>query len=221
MKKDKKFLLKVIFLKDAANEYVTATNEAYKFICYFIDSKYENISKNIAEFLDIELIFFNEARNIFNYFQNIKRNVSTIKQSFMPPKRNYDASNFIRGKALLNLNVEDLMKSSTCFSGIIDGTGKSTISNEKKPTNEFNRTSSFQNSNKKETPLLNPYLGNDNKPFSNFYGSNIGNSNPFQNNNDNNNNPFINNNYPQQPQERKNPYSEGPSGDNPFDKPNI
>jgi len=223
-KDEEKYLRNIKKYKDAAKAYVDATNEAYKFICYFIDSKYENISKNIAEFLDIELIFFNEARNIFNYFQNIKRNVLTIKQSFMPPQRNYDASNFIRGKALLNLNVEDLMKSSTSISGVIEGTGKSTISNEKKTNNEYNRTPSFQNSNQKETPLLNPYLGNDNKHFSNFYGSNIGNSNPFQNNNnniENNNNPFVNNNYPQQPQERKNPYSDGTSGENPFDKPNI
>jgi hypothetical protein len=221
-KDEEKYIRNIKKYKDAANEYVVATNDAYKFICYFIDSKYENISKNIAEFLDIELIFFHEARNIFNYFQNIKRNVLTIKQSFIPPKRNYDASNFIRAKSLLNVNVEDLMKSSTNISGIIEGTGKPVNLNENKTKNEFYRTPSFNNSNKKETPLLNPYIDSDNKPFSNFYSSNIGNSNPFQKNNvENNNNPFINNNYPQQPEQKKNPYSEGSSGENPFDKPNI
>ena len=71
-KDEEKYIRNIKKYKDAANEYVVASNEAYKYICYFIDSKYENISKNIAEFLDIELTFFKEAKTIFKFFQNIK-----------------------------------------------------------------------------------------------------------------------------------------------------
>ncbi len=134
-KEEEKFIRNIKKYKDAANEYVIATNDAYKFICLFLDTKYEIVSIGIAEFLDIELIFYREAAEIFKYFNNIKRNVLTIKQTFSPPVRNYDASNFIRGKALLNLNIEDLAKDKTCISGTIGGkTDSSNIAN-KEPNN--------------------------------------------------------------------------------------
>ena len=216
-KDEKKYIRNIKKYKDAANEYVVASNEVYKYICYFIDSKYENISKNIAEFLDIELTFFKEAKTIFKFFQNIKRNVLTIKQSFIPPKRSYNACNFIRGKSILKLNVDDLMKSSKKNSGVIEGKGKTVSSNEKIINNELNGTSSSQNLNQKETLVLNPYAGSSNKSLSNLFGSDIGNSISF----DYNNNPFIDNSIAKQLEERNNSYSEGDSGENPYSKPNI
>ena len=216
-KDEKKYIRNIKKYKDAANEYIVSTNEAYKYICYFIDSKYENISKNIAVFLDIELAFFNEAKTIFNFFQNIKKNVLTIKESFIPPKRSYNAYNFIRGKALLTLNVDDLKKYSKKNSEVIEGKGKTISSNEKKINNEFIRNSSFDISNQKEIPILNPYSSSDNKSLSNLFGSDIGNPIII----DYNNNPFIDKNYLQQPEERNNSYSEGASGENPYSKPNI
>ena len=50
--------------QDEAKEYNETTNDPYKFICYFIDSKYENLSIGLAEFLDIELIFYFEVNYI-------------------------------------------------------------------------------------------------------------------------------------------------------------
>ena len=250
-KEEEKFIRNIKKYKDAANEYVIATNDAYKFICLFLDTKYEIVSIGIAEFLDIELFFYREAAEIFKYFNNIKRNVLTIKQTFSPPVRNYDASNFIRGKALLNLNIEDLAKDKTCISGTIGGkTDSSNIAN-KEPNNPNlfkSNTYSFsdyqnnknknqnqnmnpyqnqnQNQNNYKNTILNPYVNGQNQPQAsyNFYKSNIDNSVP---------DPFSNNNQsciPTNPymdnkappaQMPKNPYSRGVSGDNPFTKPNI
>ena len=66
-KDEEKFWRNVKKYQDSSKEYVASTNDAYKFMCYLLDSRYENISISIAEFLDIELTFFTEATNIFNY----------------------------------------------------------------------------------------------------------------------------------------------------------
>ena len=219
-KEEEKFLRNIKKYKDAANEYVVATNDAYKFMCLFLDTKYEIVSIGIAEFLDIELIFYHEAAEIFKYFQNIKRNVLTIKQTFSPPVRNYEASNFIRGKALLNLNIEDLSKDKTCISGTIGGkkdssninnneqnnasllksntyyytdylNNKNNINNNNKNTNPFQNQNQNQNNN--NNTILNPYINGQNPPQAsyNFYKANIDNSIPDPFNNNKNNQSFI------------------------------
>ena len=188
-KEEEKYERNIQKYKDAAKEYIETTNDAYKFMCYFIDSKYENVSIGLAEFLDIELIFYYEAYQIFIYFKNIKRNVLSIKQSFKPPIRNYDASNYIRGKELLNSNIETI-------SGVIKGnpaySRKNTNDNEMKRNNTYSNPSSFMNSK-------NPYknINQTSNPFDT--NNNIDNSipDPFGNNNNNNfnNNPPLSKNF--------------------------
>ena len=237
-KEDEKYMRNIKKYQDAAKEYVDATNDAYKHICYFIDSKYQNVSIGVAEFLDIELIFYYEVSSIFNYFRGVKRNVLTI--TFKPPIRDYEASNFIRGKALLNLNIDDMMKNKTNLSGVIPGnpdySHKSTINNDLNKNNTYPSQSSFMNNNtnninmnnNNQPLILNPYSNyNENQSLSsyNYYKSNIDNSapDPFCNKKEDEykNNPFVNKN--DQPLEKKNPYDSrmGHTGDNPFDKPNI
>ena len=240
-KNEEKYMRNIKKYKDAAKGYTDATNEAYKFICYFIDSKYENVSIGVAEFLEIELNFYSEVALTFNYFRNIRRNVLAIKKSFHPPIRNYDASNFIRGKALLNLNIEEIMKNGTKFSGVIEPnpnyTKENSINNNEQNKTNFNSYSkqpSFMgnfNTNAQNNPplILNPYNSYNNKVQSsssyNYNNSNIPDSisDPFGNNkkDEGSDNPFV----PKidQSQEKRNPYNQGSSfsGDNPFDKPNI
>ena len=57
-KDEEKYMRNIKKYQDAAKEYADATNDAYKHICYFIDSKYQNVSIGVAEFLEIELIFY-------------------------------------------------------------------------------------------------------------------------------------------------------------------
>ena len=244
-KDEERFTRNIKKYQDAAKAYVDATNEAYKFICYFIDSKYENVSIGVAEFLDIELIFYLEAYKIFNYFRNIKNNVLTIKQSFKAPIRNYEAADYIRGKSLLNLNVEEMMKNTVNISGVIEGKSDNSNKNEiKNEKNNFNNNSSsfhqnqssFSNNNNNfsnnynnhynPNTLLNPYTNNQNQQSTSygFYKSNVDNNHindPFSSNNPNN--PFLQNNNNNTPSQPRNPYSQGSSyiGENPFNKPNI
>ena len=110
-------------------------------ICLFLDQRYETVSIGLVEFLDIEKTFFFEAATIFSYFNNIKVNVLSIKQNYKPPVRNYDACNYIRGKGLLNLSVEDLAKDKTKIEGIIPG--KNDSSKTKNNNNNFSKRYTF------------------------------------------------------------------------------
>ena len=235
-KDEEKFWRNVKKYQDSSKEYVASTNDAYKFMCYLLDSRYENISISIAEFLDIELTFFTEATNIFNYFKNIKNNVLAIKQSFKQRNITYDAANFIRGKDLLNKSIQELKLSDTYITGIIEGTpsekSQNNINNLNNTNNGMNKSNAFNqnqysmmNSNLSQGTLYNPYNNSMSvTPSYNYGNPNIDNSipDPFNNNNNNSNfiNPYNQNiSHPQQ----KNPYSQGNtfSGENPFDKPNI
>ena len=191
-KDDEKYARNIKKYQNAANEYVEATNDAFKHICYFLDSRYENISLSVLEFIEIKGWFFNEACYIFNFFRNARNNLKVLKQNFRPTHREYDASNFIRGKNLLNVNVEEIMKNSTCISGIIEGKPKSSNNNnDMSRANTFNQnnqnismnSNNFTNQQRSNT-MLNPYgNGNNFKNNNNFNGNQSYAKNPYNNNN--------------------------------------
>jgi hypothetical protein len=206
-KDDEKFNRNIKKYQEAANDYIAATNDAYKFICLFLEQRYEIVSIGLAEFLDIEKIFFFEAATIFSYFNNIKVNVLTIKQSYKPPVRNYDAGNYIRGKGLLNISVEDLAKDKTKIEGIIPG--KSDSSKIQNNNNNYNNSfgKSYTLNESSQNNAFNPFQ-NQNNPVMNNNQNNMQNQN-FNNNNNqftlkpytkdynnnNNNNPQSNFNF--------------------------
>ncbi len=235
-KDDEKYTRNIKKYQSAANDYVEAGNDAYKHICYFLDSRYDNISISVAEFIEIEASFYNEASFIFNFFKNVRNNVMDLRQNFIPTQRDYDASNFIRGKSLLNINVEEMMKSCTSISGVIEGkpgyTSKSI--NEKNKSKNFNQNGNMNNYNQQRSKtFLDPYGNSNNNNFgNNNYINNNYVANPYNNNsvpdpfgNEPNNNPYNpygnNNNNFNTP--HINPYDQGNDnlGDNPFDHPNV
>ena len=192
-KDDEKYARNIKKYQNAANEYVEATNDAFKHICYFLDSRYENISLSVLEFIEIKGWFYNEATFIFNFFRNARNNLKVLKQNFRPTHREYDASNFIRGKSLLNVNVEEIMKNSTCISGIIEGKPKSSNNN-----NDMNRTNTLNQNNQNMSMNSNNFT---NQQRANTMLNPYGNGNNFKNNNNNFNgsqsyakNPYNNNN---------------------------
>lgn len=192
-KDDEKYVRNIKKYQNAANEYVEATNDAFKHICYFLDSRYENISLSVVEFIELEASFYNEASYIFNFFRNCRNNIMALKQNFRPTHREYDAANFIRGKSILNVNVEELMKNSTHISGIIEG--KSEYSRSSTNNNDMNRAGAFnQNQNMNN-------FGNQQRTNTMFNPYGTGNVNNFRNNNNFNNNFTPNQNY------AKNPYN--------------
>ena len=236
-KDDEKYTRNIKKYQSAANDYVEAGNDAYKHICYFLDSRYDNISISVADFIEIEASFYNEASFIFNFFKNVRNNVMALRQNFTPTQRVYDASDFIRGKSLLNINVEEMMKGCTSISGVIEGkpgyTSKSI--NEKNKSKNFNQNGNMNNYNQQRSKtFLDPYGNSNNNNFgNNNYINNNYVANPYNNNsvpdpfgNEPNNNPYNppygnNNNNFNTP--HINPYDQGNDnlGDNPFDHPNV
>lgn len=242
-KDDEKYVRNIKKYQIAAKEYIEATNDAYKHMCFLLDSRYENISNSVVDLVEIESAFFNEASYIFNFFKNCRSNVMAIRQNFLPTKRDYDSSNFIRGKSLLNLNVEEMMKNCTSISGIIEGkpeySKNSSINNNNMSRSKtFNQNQNLNNFNQQKTnTLFNPYGNNNNNNFgnNNYYSPNPFNKNTFDNSipdpfsNEqkqgvlnpygNDNDQFMNNNCPNS---NTNPYNQGGNlGDNPFDHPNV
>ena len=246
-KDDEKYFRNIKKYQNAANEYVDATNEAYKHICYFLDSRYENISLSVVEFIEIEAAFYNEASYIFNFFRNSRNQISFLKQNFRPTKRDYEASNFIRGKSLLNIDADELMKQCQTFSGVIEGkkdyNRTSTTKDDMKNNQNFNQNNNTNNNNfsQQRSNTLNPYGNNNynnnynnNRNYApNHYTNKFDNTipDPFSNNNNNNGfgNPYGNNGNNGNNMDNNmapshyNPYSKGNNnlGDNPFDHPNV
>ena len=196
-KDDEKYVRNVKKYQSSAGEYVDAANDAFKHICYFLDSRYDNILVSVVELIEIEAAFYNEASFILNYFKNIRNTHANIKQSFKPIKREYDASNFIRGKSLLNIDVEKMIKDSESISGVIQGKPEYS----QKSSNEINKTKTDNQNNhnmaynpfnsqnpQKTNNFLDPYSTN---PKNNNFGNNT--YNTYGNNNFNNNQNNYNN----------------------------
>ena len=229
-KDDEKYFRNIKKYQNAANEYVDATNEAFKHICYFLDSRYENISLSVVEFIEIEAAFYNEASYIFNFFRNSRNQISFLKQNFHPTKRDYEASNYIRGKSLLNIDADELMKKCQTFSGVIEGkkgySRTSTTKDDMKNNQNFNQNNNNNNFSQQRSNTLNNrnYAPN---PYTNKFDNSI--PDPFSNNNNEFNNPYWNNGNNDNNMDNNmapshnNPYNKGNNnlGDNPFDHPNV
>ena len=205
-KDDEKYVRNIKKYQAAANEYVEATNDAFKHMGYFLDSRYDNISVSVVDFIEIEAAFYNEASYIFNFFKNCRNNIMALRQNFAPTKREYEASNFIRGKSLLDINVDEMMKNFTSISGVIEGkpghTRKSSNTGEMNRAKTMNQNSNMNNNNnfnqqQRTNTLFDPYgNSNNNNNRNNNY-------NNYNNNNYNNNN-YNNRNFAPNPYGNKN-----------------
>ena len=197
-KDDEKYVRNIKKYQNAANEYVEATNDAFKHMCYFLDCRYENISLSVVDFIEIEATFYNEASYIFNFFKNCRNNVMSLKKNFVPVHREYDSSNFVRGKSLLNANIDEMMKSCKTISGVIEGKPghtRTSSNSDMNRANTFNQNSNMNYNKPRSNTFFNPYGNNGNNNFgNNNYGNNNYNNN-FNNNNFNNNKNYAPNPY--------------------------
>ena len=163
-KKDDDKLFKYIKkFQNSANEYIKATNEAFKHLYFFLDSKNNNIMLSIVGFLEIEIKFFNEVSYIFNYFKNCRNNIMEMIQNSNSPEINYDASNFIRGKNLLNLSIEEIQRCLTISPNYMENRRNNQNTNVNN-NNGFNNISKSVNN-----AMINPF-SNDNN-FNNYNNS--------------------------------------------------
>ena len=201
-KDDERYTRNVKKYQSSAKDYVDATNDAYKHIGYFLDSRYENISLSVAELITIEAAFYNDASYIFNFFRNCRNNVNELRNTLRPITRDYEAANFIRGKSLLNVDIEEMMKGCTSITGIIEGkpgynkNSNNNTNNDMKKANTMNQNynnTNYNNNNygnNRSRTFLDPYSNNNNNNFgTNNYANNFNSTNPY-------NKPNIDNSIP-------------------------
>ena len=195
-KKDDDKLFKYIKkFQNSANEYIKATNEAFKHLYFFLDSKNNNIVLSIVGFLEIEIKFFNEVCYIFNYFKNCRNNIMGMIQTSNSPEINYDAYNFIRGKSLLNLSIEEIQRCLTISPKVDERSNyfENRGNNQNINTNA-NNNNGFNNISKSvNITMIDPFSNNNN--FNNSQNNGFNNSY----NNSYNNNLSASNNYASNP----------------------
>ena len=191
---NKNFARNLQKFQSSANDYIKATNEAYKSICEFLDARYDYVTMTMIGFIEIEASFFNEASYIFNFFNGARNNAINLKNTFIPTQNNYDAGNFIRGKQILNMKVSDFTSSNDgdeVISGLIIGTGvpneDAKDDNNKNNNNDVRKRGYSQG--KGNNSMVDPF-GSNNSSFYNNNNSNYG----MQNNNYRNTMSFNNNN---------------------------
>lgn len=180
---DDKLIKYIKKFQNSANEYIKATNEAYKHLYFFLDSKNNNIILCIVQFLEIEIKFFNEVCYIFNYFKNCRNNIMSIIQNTNSPVINYDATNFIRGRNLLNISIEEIQR---CLS-ISPKTDErpnymGNRGNNQNINTNANNNNNFNNISKSvNNEIINPF-SNDNN-YTNYSNNfNISSNNGFNSN---------------------------------------
>lgn len=208
-KENEKYIRNIQKFQKSAKEYIEATNLAYKNICQFLDARYENITLAVVGFIEIESAFYNEAHYIFNFFNQIRNQISSLRSTFIPSKETYNAADFVRGGHLLNIKAEELIKTEKPISGIIEGIPNYKQSNIQK-SNTYNQGSGYSNNQGGYNQNQYGYAPNNsyNPNFSNNNQSYYNNYNPEMNEGhgiDNNNNSQNIQNIPQ----RINPYESG------------
>jgi hypothetical protein len=233
--------------QSSAKDYLNLAKDTFNDICIFLNSRYDKISSSVVDFIEIEATFYIEASLIFNYFKNIKENLTYLKSCFQPIQRNYDPSNYIRGISILNDDLEQTMSFSYSSYGVIQGSSRYSHrpSNEIKNVNTsntltqtFNKTAYQSNTTRfmNDKTFIDPFSTNNNNSN---YGNNNNNcvKSQYLNKVDNSIserltnqrkngdlNPYgidsSNNNSDKK--NITNPYNQGNnSGENPFEYPNV
>ena len=227
-KDDERYVRNIKKYQDAAKEYIKATNEAYKHIGYFLDSRYDNISLSIIEFIEIEGYFFYEANRLMSYFAKARNHVMMMRKNFRPINKNYDAADFIRGKSFLNFDV-DKAYTNRNVPETQEEKNENVIQQNNTFNNNYNNYPPDPFGVKIDSSIPDPSIYKNNQ--NNYNNCNYNNNN-FNNNiqyNQNTNNKF-NNIYGDNQQmnsnngQKSNPYDKGNNNnpeDDPFSKPNI
>ena len=176
--------------KEAANNYVNQSNLCYNKMQNLLDDRYTMIAPLIAQFLYYEKLFFDKCSKTMVYFNNVVNKVDNLKFSFQRTQYKYDASDYLRGKQILNRVSEkiEIVKKNKDGGEVIEGIihGKVTI-NDKNSNLKYDDKKGIGN---------NPFTGNNNynNNMNNQYNRmQTGNQNNYYNNKNNNN--FNNNNY--------------------------
>ena len=181
-----RFIRNIGKFQKSGKELIFATNSSFKAIEQFMNNRYDRVIMTMANLVEAERGFFTEANHIMNFFVNVKNNAFNLKQSYVITNTKYDASLYIKGRAILNMSVDEIFNSNYNAPPPQPQQGNN--------YNNYNNNTGNNNDNNNTRGIINPFTAESkDNDFGN--NNNMGYmSNDFGNNFNNNNNPkkFIN-----------------------------
>ena len=103
-----RFIRNIGKFQKAGKDLIYTSNQAYRAMETFLNTRYDKIVNAMVSFIEAERNFYNEASHIMNFFTNIRNNTMSLKKSLAINKTNYDASNYIKGRDIIRLSVDDI-----------------------------------------------------------------------------------------------------------------
>ena len=103
-----RFMRNIGKFQKAGKEYVYASNSAFRAMEQFLNIRYDRIVSAMVSFVEAERSFYNEASHIMNFFSNVRNNAMALKKTLIFTNSKYEASNFIKGRVILNMSAEEI-----------------------------------------------------------------------------------------------------------------
>ena len=175
-----RFIRNIGKFQKSDKELIFSSNSAFRAIEQFMNNRSDKIVLAMVGLVEAERNFFNEANHIMNFFVNIRNNALNMKKNNINNETKYDASLYIKGKAIINMSVEEIFSPNYKIP----------------PSSQIYQEQSNNNIGNNNKGIINPFTAeNNNIVFennnnANNMGNNYGRS--FNNNGNGNNNGFIN-----------------------------
>ena len=201
-----RFIRNIGKFQKAAKEYIYSSNSAFRAMEQFLNIRYDRIVNAMVSFVESERSFYNEASHIMNFFVNVRNNAMGLKKTLVPLSTKYEASNFIKGRGIINMSVDEIFSSNY--------RPPPPPTNYGPGNNPAPGPGQSYNSNLQNKGIINPFSSENNDFDNNNMNNNFGRANTFNNtgfNNQSTRDTFaLNNPYNTQ----ANPYSGTPNDNN-------
>ena len=106
-----RFVRNIGKFQKAGKELVYTSNQAFRAIEQFLNSRHDQIVMAMVGFVEAERTFYNEASHIINFFTNIRNNAINLKKTLIVTNTKYDAAVYLKGRVLLNMSLQEFFSS--------------------------------------------------------------------------------------------------------------
>ena len=191
-----RFMRNIGKFQKAGKEYIYSSNSAFRAIEQFLNIRYDRILMAMVSFVEAERAFYNEASHIINFFTNVRNNAMNLKKTLITKNTKYDASNFLKGRVIINMSAEEIFSSN--YRSIPPPTGYGTGNNNFQGPNQGmpGMGQSYNNNSQMNKGIINPFSSDNNEleNNSNRNNNNFGRSNTFSFNNQSTRDTFASSN---------------------------
>jgi len=194
-----RFIRNIGKFQKSGKDLIFASNSAFRAIEQFMNNRYDKVVMAMVNLVEAERGFYNEANHILNFFTNIRNNAFNIKKTYVTTNTQYDASLYIKGRAILNMSVEEIF--STNYKAPPPPLQGNNFNNFNNSGNNIN-----SNNNNNSRGIVNPFTADSNNN-NNDFGNNNMMGNNYGNNNYNNNQGGFGNKSTRETYAMSNPYN--------------